>query len=126
MIDIKSKALWVKNSTVTALRFLEKTSTMLEPLAGIPLVGDSVRQLQDIVAMLNDYADGRYRKIPKTAIIGAAAIIVYLASPIDIIPDSIPLLGFIDDAFIITTVVDLCLDRELERYRNWREENRNI
>ena len=123
MIDIKNNALVVKNATAVALEFMDKTVALLDPLTGIPLVGDSVKQLQDIVAMLNDYVNGRYRKIPKTAIIGAIGILAYIASPFDIIPDNIPVLGFIDDAFVITTVVDLCLERELERYRNWRAEN---
>lgn len=53
---------------------------------------------------------------------GTAAIVAYLVSPLDLIPDNIPLLGFVDDALIINLVMQLCIDKELDRYRAWREQ----
>ena len=53
---------------------------------------------------------------------GTAAIVAYLVSPLDLVPDNIPLLGFVDDALIINLVMQLCIDKELERYRAWREQ----
>ena len=52
--------------------------------------------------------------------LGTAAIVAYLVSPFDLIPDNVPLLGFIDDALIINLVIQLCIDKELDRYRTWR------
>ncbi len=92
----------------------------------VPFVGDSIAQAQDIVYMLNDYYRGNYKRVPFTAIIGATLIVAYLASPYDLIPDNVPILGFVDDALIINVVVSLCLDRELEEYRRWRSENNEI
>lgn len=52
--------------------------------------------------------------------LGTAAIVAYLVSPFDLIPDNVPFLGFIDDALIINLVIQLCIDKELDRYRTWR------
>ena len=44
--------------------------------------------------------------LPRAAKIALGAALVYLASPIDLIPDFIPLVGYIDDLLIAALVVD--------------------
>lgn len=110
----------VAHGTGKTLEAIDKASRKLEPLASLPIIGGTVADVQDIISMLDDYYHGRYKKLPVFVILGSVAIVAYLLSPFDIVPDSIPLLGFIDDAFIINIVLELCVDKELERYRNWR------
>ena len=120
MISIKKGALAVSKGTGSVLEFLNSASGKLEPLRSAPLVGGSVADVQDIIAMLNDYYHGRYRKLPFAVLAGSLAIVAYLVSPIDLIPDGVPVLGFIDDALIINVLLELCVDAELSRYRKWR------
>ena len=122
MISIKKGALAVSKGTGRVLELLNKASAKLEPLKSAPLLGDSVADVQDIIAMLNDYYHGRYRKLPFAGLAGSLAIVAYLVSPIDLIPDGVPVLGFIDDALIINVLLELCVDAELSRYRKWRGE----
>ena len=121
MISIKKGALAVSKGTGSVLELLNKASGKLEPLKSAPLLGDSVADVQDVVSMLNDYYHGRYKKLPFAVLAGSLAIVAYLISPIDLIPDGVPVLGFIDDALIINLVLELCVDTELRRYRKWRE-----
>jgi uncharacterized membrane protein YkvA (DUF1232 family) len=44
--------------------------------------------------------------LPKAAKIALGAAVLYLVSPIDLIPDFIPGLGFIDDVFVAAILVD--------------------
>lgn len=127
--DTEKLRKWVGDlciATGKVLEFLETASIKLDPLVKVPFVGDSIAEAQDIVYMLNDYYRGNYKHVPVAAILGGAAILVYLASPYDLIPDNIPILGFIDDALIINLVVSLCLEHELEEYRRWRSENGEV
>ena len=110
----------VAHGTGKTLEAIDKASRKLEPLASLPIIGGTVADVQDIISMLDDYYHGRYKKLPVSVILGSVAIVAYLLSPFDIVPDSIPFLGLIDDAFIINIVLELCVDKELERYRNWR------
>ena len=110
----------VAHGTGKTLEAIDKASRKLEPLASLPIIGGTVADVQDIISMLDDYYHGRYKKLPVSVILGSVAIVAYLLSPFDIVPDNIPLLGFVDDAFIINIVLELCVDKELERYRNWR------
>ena len=119
MISIKKGALAVSKGTGRVLELLNKASAKLEPLRSAPLVGGSVADVQDVVAMLNDYYHDRYKKLPFAVLAGSLAIVAYLVSPIDLIPDGVPVLGFIDDALIINVLLELCVDAELSRYRKW-------
>ena len=46
------------------------------------------------------------RTVPKSAKIALAAVALYLASPVDLIPDFIPWLGYLDDVLLVAVVVD--------------------
>ena len=44
--------------------------------------------------------------VPTAAKVALAAVAVYLVSPLDIVPDFIPWIGYIDDLLIAAVVVD--------------------
>jgi uncharacterized membrane protein YkvA (DUF1232 family) len=44
--------------------------------------------------------------LPRAAKIALAAVMVYLASPLDLVPDFIPLLGYLDDLMLASVLVD--------------------
>ena len=44
--------------------------------------------------------------VPKTAKLALAAAVVYLASPLDLLPDVVPLLGWVDDVMVGALVLD--------------------
>ena len=46
------------------------------------------------------------REVPTAAKVVLAAMAVYLVSPIDLIPDFIPWLGYLDDVLLAAVVVD--------------------
>jgi uncharacterized membrane protein YkvA (DUF1232 family) len=46
------------------------------------------------------------REVPATAKVVLAAVAVYLVSPVDLIPDVIPLVGLLDDVLLAAIVVD--------------------
>ena len=49
------------------------------------------------------------RETPWYAKILAAIIVVYALSPIDLIPDFIPVLGYLDDLIILPALIALCI-----------------
>jgi uncharacterized membrane protein YkvA (DUF1232 family) len=46
------------------------------------------------------------RDVPRAAKLVLAAVAVYLVSPIDLVPDFIPFLGYLDDLLLAAVVVD--------------------
>jgi uncharacterized membrane protein YkvA (DUF1232 family) len=57
--------------------------------------------------------------------VSALGAIIYLVSPFDLIPDFIPVFGFLEDAAVLTLVLGTGLSLELRKYREWKEETHN-
>ena len=49
------------------------------------------------------------RRTPWYAKIIAAIVVIYALSPIDLIPDFIPVLGYLDDIIILPALIALCV-----------------
>ena len=73
--------------------------------------------LKTFTRMVKAWAGGRYRA-PWKSMAWIIAGIVYFVSPIDAIPDFIPIIGFMDDAFVITLVMR-GVRKDVERFRDW-------
>jgi uncharacterized membrane protein YkvA (DUF1232 family) len=67
------------------------------------LLGESIRLLPDLLRLLRRLAVDRSQ--PAGVRIRLGLLLIYLAMPIDLIPDFIPLLGYADDAIIVTIVL---------------------
>jgi uncharacterized membrane protein YkvA (DUF1232 family) len=63
-----------------------------------------LRAVPDIARLLARLAGDPV--LPRTAKIALAAAAIYLASPLDLIPDFIPVLGYLDDVLLAAVVVD--------------------
>jgi uncharacterized membrane protein YkvA (DUF1232 family) len=66
--------------------------------------------LQTMLRLVRAYSEGKYRDVPESTLIVMVAAIVYLVNPLDVIPDALPALGYLDDA----TVVSLAISRSRE------------
>ncbi|MHB1171991.1 MAG: YkvA family protein [Lacisediminihabitans sp.] len=64
---------------------------------------DALRLLPDLLRMIRRLAADR--SVPTGVRLRLILLLVYLASPIDLIPDFIPVLGYADDAIITALVI---------------------
>ena len=66
-------------------------------------IGDS---LLTLLRLLRAYARGDYRQVPAKSLVLIIAGVLYFLAPIDLIPDFIVGLGFVDDVAILAWVVN--------------------
>jgi len=82
-------------------------------------------QLQLLFELAKDYAKGNYTAISKGSIVAVIAGLLYFISPLDLIPDFIIGLGFVDDAFVLSLVYKQ-LAKDLEKYQKWKDSQKTI
>ena len=75
-----------------------------------------------LFSMVKDYTTGSYSEnIPLKTILGAVFTLGYIISPIDLIPDVIPVIGFTDDLAVLTTFLWMARS-DVNEYRKWKTE----
>lgn len=67
------------------------------------LLREALRLLPDVLRLVHRLAADK--TLPRGVRIRLGLLLLYLAMPIDVIPDFIPVLGYADDAIIVTAVL---------------------
>ncbi len=70
--------------------------------------------------MVKSYIDGEYREVPWETILTLVAVLIYVVSPVDIIPDAIPVAGWLDDGWVMTRLLP-ALSKDIQKYKEWKE-----
>ncbi len=81
--------------------------------------------LQTLLRLIAAWRKKEYTEIPWKTILYVATAIFYFVNPFDIIPDFIPIGGYLDDITIITYVIT-SIQKDIDRFKEWEELNKEI
>jgi uncharacterized membrane protein YkvA (DUF1232 family) len=73
-----------------------------------------------LVRMVRSYATGDYRQIETSTVVSGLAVLLYVVSPIDLVPDFIPVLGFLDDLSLVSWFMGK-FQKEIVHFREWEQ-----
>lgn len=82
------------------------------------LAAEAWENLQLLSRMIKAAVAGDYKGIPTTTLVGGVAVLIYFITPIDLIPDFIPVIGLLDDASLLAWFMT-SIKTELDRYKEW-------
>ncbi|MBR4716446.1 MAG: DUF1232 domain-containing protein [Lentisphaeria bacterium] len=82
-------------------------------------LGEQFESFKLTWGLLQDYWAGNYKNVPWKLLASIGFAVTYLVSPLDIIPDFLPVLGFVDDAAVFALVVS-SFQSELDAYKEWK------
>ena len=74
--------------------------------------------LQTMLRLARAYARAEYRDVPAAMLLQIVGALLYLVNPLDLLPDSIPGIGLLDDAFILSLTIRRTR-RALEAFAAW-------
>jgi uncharacterized membrane protein YkvA (DUF1232 family) len=87
----------------------------------MPVVKSMIGKVKTLYAMMRD-KEFAMAWSSKTMVIAG---LLYFISPVDFLPDVIPVLGYIDDAFVISLVMN-ALTSEIEKYQGYIAQKRGL
>ena len=90
-------------------------------LEKIPGVGDWLADVPAVISLIRSYIRKEYKDVPIGSIIAALAAILYVVSPVDLIPDFIPGVGMLDDAAVFVACWKMIHD-DVDKYQAWRKQ----
>ena len=74
--------------------------------------------LRTFMRMIRAYLKGEYQVVPWKTLLLIVAALIYFVSPLDFIPDFIPITGFIDDVSIIVWVFSR-IQKDIREFEAW-------
>ena len=117
MLAVKSKD--VLNNSKSLDKLLIKIEGLIDKL---PKNVEALKYIPRFVSLINNYVTREYTDISMEFILSTIAIIIYITSPIDVIPDFIPAVGYLDESYLIGKCIEKFED-ELKKFLVWRDSN---
>ncbi|MCC3155750.1 DUF1232 domain-containing protein [Hymenobacter sp. 15J16-1T3B] len=76
--------------------------------------------LQTLFRLVRYAASGEYTGIPTPTVMAAVAVLIYFLSPIDLVPDFIPVVGLLDDVALMAWFTST-LKTEMDKFAEWEK-----
>ena len=120
---MKAKAAKVVNDREELKKSLEKAQDKITKTGSDDsLKAKVIEFLSLIIRMIKSYAVGDYRETPWQTLVMFVAGLIYFITPLDAIPDFIPVAGLIDDATVLVWL-GKSFKQDLFNYKKWEEAN---
>lgn len=101
-----------------------KVSTLLNLAFRKGTGSDALKEVWErlllMINVLRDWVSGEYKEIPKRTVIIVTAALLYFITPVDLIPDIIPISGYFDDVTVLGFVYAQ-ITKDLDHYKAWKE-----
>lgn len=117
--ELHKKAKKVSDKDVEDI--FERQEEIRDKLKDVPgKFGKMVNQVKLLLEMVADYWNKEYRELPWYTIAMAVSTLVYFVSPIDLLPDFIPVLGYADDAMVVGLAIRIAQE-DLRAYCKFKQ-----
>ena len=113
------------NEVVTSPKGMQrvvKQSTQKMLRRGSEGLATAQAQLSLMIELVSAYVKGDYREVAGSTLISVVAALLYFIAPLDALPDFLFGWGLLDDAAVISYVSNQ-LRKELEAFKQWRDQN---
>jgi uncharacterized membrane protein YkvA (DUF1232 family) len=94
----------------------DKTLDKIKNASALSGLFDNIRTAYD---MVSDSVTGKYKGVAKSTLALLAGGLAYLALPLDLVPDFIPVAGWMDDAAVLAWIFKRCGD-EFQKYKGFK------
>ncbi len=102
-----------------ARKVVENAENIISKVLNSEVLKQFSHDVQTLIELLKDFIAKKYTDVPWMTVAAIIFALLYILSPIDIIPDVIPVIGLSDDLFVLSICLGL-IKADLAAYRVWR------
>ncbi len=128
------KSVFFKKVSGTASKYVSNTSSLFKLLQNVlnkskGLSSESFVEVKDklslLVRMVRAYGKREYTVVPIKTITRIVAVLIYFLSPIDLVPDLLPVIGLTDDVALLLWLFNALSD-DIDAFKIWEKEQKTI
>ena len=93
-----------------------------EKLKNVPVIGSTLSDLPLMIAMIKAWIKKEYTVVSPKVIACLVGAVLYLIKKKDLINDSVPFVGHVDDLAVMGLALKLS-EQELKEFAEWRKRN---
>lgn len=135
MITRILKSIFFKKATGKAGRYAQNSARLFELAKDVMSkmnkagfrenLSEVSQSVQLLIRMIRAYASGDYKGLPWKSLISIVAVLIYFVSPIDLIPDFLPVIGIADDVALIVWLMKT-LGSDIAKFSQWEKSEKTI
>ena len=91
-----------------------------EKLKAVPVIGSTLSDLPLMIAMIKAWITKEYTVVSPKVIACLVGAVLYLIKKKDLISDSVPIVGHVDDLAVLGLALKLS-EKELQAFSEWRK-----
>jgi len=104
-----------KGDTTKAKEALENEESILEKVLSSKKLKKYYEDVKLFFKMLKDYFNGKC-DLPIMTVVAIGVALIYILNPFDVVPDVIPVVGYVDDALVLSFCLFL-IEEDVENYK---------
>ncbi len=108
-----------KNVSKEDISKLNKKKRRLRKILSLKAFSNQKKKLKLFIEILRQYHKGNYREIPWRSISAISFTLLYIINPLDIVPDVLPIIGYVDDVSVFMALLSLA-EKDLDEYKDWK------
>jgi uncharacterized membrane protein YkvA (DUF1232 family) len=129
------KSVFFRNAQGKAGRYAQNSSRLMglatDVIQKLRVVGvkdnlsEFAHHVQLLIRMIRATASGEYKGLPWKSLVSVVAVLIYFVSPLDIIPDFLPVVGITDDVALIFWLFKT-LASDISKFGEWEKHEKTI
>ena len=101
-------------------KVVDKAQDIQEKIINSGLFQRLAKDVSLLIDMVRSYWSGQYREVPFRIIAAVVFALLYVLSPVDLIPDFLPVIGLADDALVVAVCIAM-VEEEILKYEQWQK-----
>ena len=99
---------------------LNSTSEKLQKFSDYPQVQELKSHIDVIIRMVRAHINGSYKGLSNRSLALLTLGLIYFITPVDLIPDFIPVIGYVDDLSVLVAV-SKSLQEDIQKFMAWEK-----